>query len=236
MHSYSIRPSGKREQTTLIIVFIAIVVYVIVRLFKIGENFGNIIDTATNGVASEYALVWELLIYAFSIIVPISFYAILVWIYSNWLWKHLCWLHKIPNLSGYWTGYLKHGYIIVGKNKKKIHDKTEIEVRIKQNWDKISIITETNNYKANSRFAEIRIDDNGDVYLKYVFDCYETKTGEKKYHQGYNELLFYNNKLEGEFFTNRDAHLEGKMKYYKTKVKKVEKGFGTKGYISLERK
>lgn len=246
MHSYSISPSSKRKNVTFIIFFIAVFLYVVVRMYRIEEYFYNIIDAATKGVMSDNSLTLDALKYAFSIIFPISFYELLRWIYSNWFWKVCHKIHKIPDLSGTWEGEIEHGYIIVHENEnidncdKK--GKTKIAVKIKQNWDKISIATDTNNYIANSKFAEIRIDDNGNVYLKYVFDCYEKKLGEKKYHQGYNELLFRCEKneggkftLEGEYFTNRNAALKGDMKYYNKKIKKVGKGFGTKGYISYIR-
>ncbi len=237
MHNYSIN-SDKREKVTIAIFVLAICVNVFIEKNIVVSNIAEYIK---NLVLADTTLGNTLSI-AVSAVTPISIYWIIRMLYVNiiWKWHFLYRWHKIPDFSGVWIGEVESPL--------KKEKNPEIKVTVRQNWDKISIITKTKNSQAKSSQAEIEVDDCEEVILHYSYDC--NRNG--KCYKGFNSLKYdYGHKIEGDYFTNKEIDFVVKGTSCKdSKIvinneveindndelkDKVKKGMGSKGVIKAER-
>lgn len=219
MHNYSIN-NNIREQ---IIRIISIVSYVIGLVFM----YLNIPNKLLQLFNLGDCVVAKMVIYTFSCLGVVSLYNILMYIYNKYLWRRkflLDYCH-IPDFNGRWEGK------IYSPLKDRAH---KITVDIKQTWNNIVIHTHTENgADAVSTSAEVCIN-GSETILSYSFS--NIRNGYR--YVGYNSLQYYNNELNGEYFTGKD--LKGSVLYEQLKNNGAEadnliKGIGSKGIIRIKR-
>ena len=234
MHNYSIA-SHKRETVTIVIFFGAVFCEFIIKK----QGFDIIIANWIAGLAGVQAE--EMLNMAVGAATPISIYWMLrsLYVYIIWKWHFFYRWHKIPDFSGVWIGTVRSPL------KKGTH---QITVKVRQNWDKILIVTSTKNSQAVSSQAEIEVNDNNGIILHYSYSC--ERNG--KCYKGFNSLNYdYGHKIEGSYFTDKeiDFRINGvectnsRIRINRnTRIKNnqhlsyiVKKGMGSKGWITAER-
>lgn len=234
MHNYSITPY-KREEVTILIFVLAVLIEFVIKQ----QEFDMMLADWIAGLAGMQAE--EMLNMAIGAATPISIYWILRSLYVHILWKwHFFYRwHKIPDFSGVWIGTVRSPL------KRGTH---QITVKVRQNWDRILIVTSTRNSQAASSQAGIEVNDNNGVILHYSYSCNRNGVCYK----GFNSLNYdYGHKIEGSYFTNKeiDFRVNGvectnsRIRINRnTRIKNnqhltyvVKKGMGSKGWIAAER-
>lgn len=141
---------------------------------------------------------------------------ILYWVYNEFLWKYLCFIHKIPNLNGEWNMLTyrtkKNEEIDTSRTPNYIKGKVEI----KQTWDKIEIKTTLT--ESQTRAIVVSIDENKNL-LNY---SYGKITGRANDYLGYNslEINLAKGEISGEYFSSRKE--KGIFKISKSEIYEPE--------------
>lgn len=230
MHRYSISTSAAtdRERVTKIITSAALVWAII---WTISINTVRQVAFTYFQLQDSANIIYDVLMG----VIPIGVYGILASLYNNILWKHLPfqWWNKLPDFNGQWEGEIR--------SPAKKNGKSKITVWIKQNWDRISIKTQTEQgRKAVGRFAEVQVTEEGDCFLNYAFYNMR-RTGS---YMGANFLEYDEESgiLNGEYFTSKTMPLRihGYIEDLETgqchkKKKFIKEALGSKGRIEVKR-
>lgn len=223
MHDYTVCSEVRRKVIEVIICF-----YLIVSLLSAGyaEKYFEAISFLENAFVKEYIKT------VFSIVCSGVGVGAIYILYDKWLWKYFIFLHKIPNLNGKWRAVvespMKGSYI------------PEIEMEIKQTWNKIQIRgcskSGTETISDSALLTEIY----GRVYLGYSYWIHRKQD---QIYRGFNMLEYSeeNETLCGEYFSGKDIREElyqnlSKIKSKdRKKIMQKAKGCGSKGYIILRK-
>lgn len=146
-------------------------------------------------------------------------FGILYWFFEKYAWKWIIFRHinfiKTPNLNGKWNGTYCSSYKCE-ETGKKIVGKTVF--KIEQSWTKIRIISENKKSISYSQMAEILTNDNMGILLKYQYKNDAKFDNEGMHsHTGFNKLRYLpkEEKLEGDYFTDKDRQTYGTLCYIK---------------------
>ena len=146
----------------------------------------------------------------------LGFYGIFYSIFNKWLWQcsifHKIGLVKLPNLNGSWNGYVTSSFD---------EHSTEYETafRIKQDWNRISIIGEFKMSKSHSTSASVLIDDKAGITVNFSYTnepsvkAIETM----EMHHGFNSLTLNPNgqEMSGPYYSGRGRQNIGELKLEK---------------------
>lgn len=141
-------------------------------------------------------------------------------LFKKWLWKIkiIQNITGIINIQGVWNGKLLSKY-----------DNTEHTIEkliIKQSYDKYKVIMETIESRSTSGINKLTTNEFNRLELQYIYTNYSPSTLRKKnpMHFGVAKLELKDNKLFGEYWTDREIgngkNTRGTMQLVKT----VEKG------------
>lgn len=221
MHEYTI-DSSKRTKVIVVITVLSITVVFFLKFTNLWNQI--MIFIGVDITETTYLFFTSM----FELISPLSLFGIFYFVHDKYLWKYLQWWHNIPDLSGKWHGVIK--------SELKEHT-VEINVTIKQSWNKIKIETHTQNSCAYSESASLIGMANGSVELSYAFQTYRNN---QIPYNGFNKLIYTSNppKLCGEYFTQKeiDALLLIKNNFPANVISIVEKGMGSKGCMIITKK
>lgn len=211
MHNYSINQDYRKKSITIIL----IISYIInLFLYKSIDNIINFIKCSSEKL-SCFIDSLESIGISVNFFTVLAIFTFLYWLFSKHLWKNclISKLHNIPDLSGKWNGTLTSSYTDNNGNPTILN----INVQIKQTWDKISIKCEFPQSSSNSKAASLYIDENqGDILtFTYINDANEP-TWNTRMHEGCNILVHEGNTLRGRYFTNRDNGTHGTINLRKT--------------------
>lgn len=95
----------------------------------------------------------------------VGVYEFIKYIFNKWLWKTKLFSKflKVPNLNGIWNGVIETNY---NENEGKI----DVQMKIKQDLDKILIIYDTEKSISYSTIAEINIENEycTEIFYRYI--------------------------------------------------------------------
>ena len=135
-----------------------------------------------------------------------------------WKWKFVQKIHSVPNLSGKWKGTLITSFLDENGKKKEM----DVTLKIKQDWNKISIRSSFITSESCSKTASLYSDSNEGIVLTFTYNNAASGNVDwkSKMHTGCNilTLLEENDILEGYYFTNRGVNgTQGSIKVKKIK-------------------
>lgn len=144
-------------------------------------------------------------------------FSILYFFFNKFLWRCFTSIIKIPDLNGTWKC---KGHSKDYKNKNEFD--WESEIFIKQEWNKISIIqhTKKSDSFSTSIIGGLRLEDNGEVLLSYVYSNDPRNINPNlSHHEGLAKVRFNKelNKANGDYFNDQIRQTYGTMSLEKTK-------------------
>lgn len=202
MHDYAI-DSGIRRNCTISVFCVSVIVSTLLQPIVETMSLGPL-DPFLKSISSQHPL-----ILFFRGASPLVVYTFIHLSFSRWLWKSKCfrpkWLVNLPDLNGRWTGHLRSSY---GNQ-----DIIQIEVDIRQNWDKMSIVLRTNHSVSESVIGALQCGAGEKFVLYYLYEnkpkAFEASTMHS--HRGTARLAVEAGELTGEYYTGRDRCTYGEI-------------------------
>lgn len=197
MHEYS----TEKRKTDTVIFRIALLAIIITPFVNIGISMFT-------GLIKKYMEIS----YTVS---SIMIFTILYFIFNKFIWKIIPAITHIPNLNGRWRCY-GHSFNYQNKNE---YD-WESEIYIKQEWNKIGITQHTKDSDSfsTSIIGGLKVEDNGEVLLSYVYSNDPRGTSQNlMHHEGVVKLRFNKNlkSANGDYFNDQSRQTYGSMKLEK---------------------
>lgn len=198
MHAYSIDKDVRKKVT--IWTFVLSMIFSLVLKHCLTDVLEQLVNSLKTSELKSLVELVEWLEIDLNILGIPFWYAVLSWVYENWLWK--CSLvkkwHEIPDLNGEWEGSLTTSY-----DGSTIPMKLEIE----QTWREISFhsIYEKTGSESFSNVAAIYVAGNRGTEISFAFrnDSYNVPDGIPSY-DGYNILQLTNDgSIKARYFNNR---------------------------------
>lgn len=140
----------------------------------------------------------------------VSTYYALFLLFDRFLWKQKCIrkLIKYPNINGHYEG------TICSDNYQEI----ETNVEIIQTWTKIIMILKTETAESETKALMFYNENSKNFKMSYIY-YNKVKNNEgidMHSHGGTGLLTIYKDKLEGEYYTDRERKTYGKIVLYKS--------------------
>lgn len=229
MHDYAV-DSSKRIRVNQILVAIYILMAVLASWIG-GLSEKWILEKLS---LDADIMVWNFVTAILSIVFSGLGIGVVYYIHDYFLWKCFTRWHGIPNLNGKWIATVESSL--------KGSHKPEIDMEIKQTWNKIQVRGESKNKTKTVSQSAYIIQKEGQTFFGYSYLIYQ-KNGQC--YPGFNVLCYQDGKLSGDYFSGKDINrdmeaqclkdmkLEGKDKKL---LKKKLKGCGSKGRITFCRK
>ena len=151
---------------------------------------------------------------------------IIYFIFNKWLWRipqlkalGFC----IPDLRGEWIGIIRPGTWEI--------DELECKVTIRQDWERIAIVMETENSKSQSEMAFFNTRSAEGVSLCYLYknNPKSPTVQSMNMHQGTASLVIKEQVLEGYYYTGRGRQTFGDLRL---KRKNITDFNGSTSYFS----
>lgn len=152
-----------------------------------------------------------------SVVAPVSaaaVFGVTHWAFAKFGWRTLCWLSKVPNISGTWdcTGETRNEGGGVTHN-------WNAAVTITQDWEKLKVGLRTQQSGSYSVTAALIPEGDGCWLLMYSYRN-EPRAGEAELnpHVGYCEMRFARDmrRAEGDYFNARGRGTFGRMTFTRT--------------------
>ncbi|HBE8719202.1 TPA: hypothetical protein KM432_003882 [Clostridioides difficile] len=201
MHNYSIE-SNIRAKVNMYITIISVCLMILISLIL--KNFGMKLlplDITINTV-------WNFIFKIFKIGL---IFGTVQYLFDNYIWKnkYIQKIHKIPDLNGVWNG----NFVSCKVDEFGNNYTGSCRMEIKQNWNKIHIISYFNESTSYSRTATIKVNGSTGIELEFSYENKAEKTVNEnmKAHNG-NNILIYNetdNKLNGTYYTDGNRKTNG---------------------------
>lgn len=215
MHSYSI-DNNSRKSVILGIVLICVIINMF--LYTSLEQLFNYLGEKYSCIQCILEVLdrWGV---GINFLTVLALFTIIYLCYCKfiWKWRFVQKIHTVPNLAGKWKGTLITSFQENGKKKEM-----DVTLRIKQDWNKISIISSFITSESCSKTASLYSDSNEGIVLTFTYN--NTASGnvdwDSKMHTGCNILTLSEDKdiLEGYYFTNRGVNgTHGSIKVKKIK-------------------
>jgi hypothetical protein len=138
----------------------------------------------------------------------IGFYGAIYYMFREWLWKlsfiRFIFRIKAPNWNGNYSCILKTSY-------DRFTQETKFNVKIRQDWDSICILTETDFSYSTSLSGSFSIKNTINPVLTYEFlnQPKNPSPDTMNIHRGMAAIWFDDGKLQGDFFTGRGRNTHG---------------------------
>lgn len=200
MKFYSI-DSNVRKTALLVMLFISFFVTKLINYLLI--NILISVPTCLKSIISTFDFIGI----STSSVTLLGVFGLLYFLYRKLLWKIpiISRFHSIPNLNGTWNGELISSYLTHG-----VPTRVKVSMRIKQDWDHISVICTFPKSMSHSiaAFLFSKSDSGIEFGFPYCNDslCVNWKT---KNHDGYNSFTINGNSMKGRYFTNREDGTNG---------------------------
>jgi hypothetical protein len=137
-----------------------------------------------------------------------GFYGAIYYLFREYLWKNkfirFVFRIKTPNWNGNYSCILRTSY-------DRFAQETKFTVRIKQNWDSICILTETDFSFSTSLSGSFSIKNtiNPTITYEYLNQPKNASPDTMNIHRGMASIWFENGKINGDFFTGRGRNTHG---------------------------
>lgn len=134
---------------------------------------------------------------------------IIYFIFNKWLWKmpllKALGLVCIPDLRGEWIGTIRPG--------DQTMDELKCEVTIRQDWERISIVMETEYSKSQSEMVFFNTRSAEGISLSYLYrnNPNSSAVQSMNMHQGTVSLVIKEHVLEGYYYTGRGRQTFGDL-------------------------
>lgn len=192
MHPYS-TDSAERKQVTFYLALISIVVSIF--LPKLSSRLGIPPFLFHVSGMALFGVLWTL--------------------FNGWIWK--TWvlqktLVRVPNLKGKWVGQLTTSH-------DDHSEERSVTIQIQQSWTAISIRFSNDQSKSQSLNASIMVGNRDAVVLSYEYinEPNYDAVDSMKMHRGFTrfELSPDHSCLTGQYFTGRERHSFGTLRFHK---------------------
>lgn len=230
MHGYSLN-NDFREKAMLIVLVLSLTVNTL---------FYKLINLFITFLCSNFSIINDIIEFLDSIGIGVniftltSIFGLLYYFYDNYSWKlkFINKLHNVPNLNGKWDGYLESSFL--DENGRPIV--MDVHFDIEQTWSKITVKSEFSKRKKNTNNIDMPQLFNKNTSTSYsdtaTFDIdnvagpklvftYENNANDPKLeirkHNGCNFLIYKDNTLKGEYFTDRGNGTHGTIFLMRTK-------------------
>ena len=194
MHDYAIE-GNRREKILFWIAFISISL----------TPFANMALNPIIVIVRDYVgIVYTL--------TSLALFSIFFWLFNKFIWQFATKILKVPNLNGEWSC---KGHSYNSQTGEKFTWESIIEIR--QTWNKIAIYQQTEDSDSHSVsiLGNIKIEENGDIILNYVYEnTPRSDTPKLLKHKGLVTMRFnkYITKASGDYFNDQNRCTYGTMK------------------------
>jgi hypothetical protein len=198
MHNYSVDKNHDKFILTIILIFAGFLDALINYIFPIW--FHNFF------VSIFY--------FPFFFITFIACFSFLFFLFNDFLWSKKPinnWIVKCPDLNGNWEGQVIN----------PCYDPIDVHVEIKQTWTKIIIYLNTDTAESKTKALTFFTEDSTYPKVEYIYYNKTKNNSDKDFysHGGTASLIYKENCLVGNYYTDEQRRTYGKIKLCKKNIK-----------------